>query len=386
MNLTRLLLSGLLLWLLPAVAGAYQLRTGETTNTLSIAPGDVLEDESLLIANAIHCRGNALHDLWMLASSTLQFEGNAEGDLRLMANSARIDGSARQNLLAYARNLQLTTNSVVEGQAAIFGTTVVCEGRIDKDAWIIAESATLGGQWDGNIRVQANEIKLVSGTTIAGNLVYISPKLLVYDSSVTVRGTVTRMSNLLPESSALSPSALQARFAFNGYLFLAALLAGMPFVGAFPLLAGGAVRKLKTSPWRVLFAGAITLLLCPFLIGFAFMSLVGIPLALLLMALYGSLVYLSHIVIALWIGHLILRPNGPQTFARVLSALGLGLFLLYFLAALPGVVSLVLLPVLLLGTGSLVLALLHRPLVALHVPPPPPPPLPNKPESTTSPE
>ena len=386
MNFLRFLLSCLLLWLLPAVAGAYQLRSGEATNALSIATGDVLEDEALLIANAIHFQGSALHDLWMMASSSIQFQGTSDGDLRLMANSARIDGSAQQNLLAYARNLQLTTNSTVQGQAALFGTTVVCEGRIGKDAWIIAESATLGGQWDGNIRVQANEIKLVPGTTIAGNLVYISPKLLVYDSSVTVRGTVTRMSNLLPESSALSPSALRARFAFNGYLFLAALLVGMPFVGAFPLLAGGAVRKLKTSPWRVLVAGTLTLLLCPFLIGFAFMSLVGIPLALLLTALYGTLAYLSHIVIALWIGHLILRADGPQTFARVLSALGLGLFLFYFLTALPGVASLVLLPVLLLGTGSLVLALLHRPLVALHVPPPPPPPLPNKPESTNSPE
>ena len=134
MNPARLLLSGLLLWLLPASAGAYQLRTGEATNALSIAAGEVLEDESLLIANAVFYRGNALHDLWLLASSTIQFEGSADGDLRLMANSARIDGTARQNLLAYARNLQLTTNSVVEGQAALFGTTVVCEGRIGKDA------------------------------------------------------------------------------------------------------------------------------------------------------------------------------------------------------------------------------------------------------------
>ena len=375
----------LLLPLGPASAEAYQLRTGDTTNSLSIAAGEVFEDEALLIANGIHCQGTALHDLWLLASSTIQFDGSSDGDLRLMANSARIDGTARQNLLAYARNLQLTTNSVVQGQAALFGTTVVCEGQIGESAWIVAESATLGGQWKGNVRIQANEIKMVPGTTIAGNLVYTSPKLLVYDSSVTVNGSVTRTSNLLPESNAFSPAATQARFAFHGYLFLAALLAGMPFVGAFPLLAGGAVRKLRTSLWRVLVAGTMTLLLGPFLIGFAFMSLVGIPLALLLTALYGSLIYLSHIVIALWIGHRILRTDGPQTFARVLSSLGIGLFLLYFSAALPGVASFIALPVVLLGTGSLVLALLHRPLVALPIPPPPPP-FSNEPESTKSPE
>ena len=91
MNLLRFLLSCLMLWLLPAVAGAYQLRTGEATNALSIVAGDVLEEETLLIANAIHCQGSALHDLWMLASSSIQFEGSSGGDLRLMAYSARID-------------------------------------------------------------------------------------------------------------------------------------------------------------------------------------------------------------------------------------------------------------------------------------------------------
>ena len=70
----------------------------------------------------------------------------------------------------------------------------------------------------------------------------------------------------------------------------------------------------------------------------------------------------------------------------VLSALTTGLFLFYFATAIPGVASFVLLPVLVLGTGSLVLALLHRPLVSFPISPPPPPPLPHVPESQEKPE
>ena len=70
----------------------------------------------------------------------------------------------------------------------------------------------------------------------------------------------------------------------------------------------------------------------------------------------------------------------------VLSALTTGLFLFYFATAIPGVASFVLLPVLVLGTGSLLLALLHRPLVSFPLAPPPPPPLPNIPESPEKPE
>jgi hypothetical protein len=363
-----------LLLLLPAVAQAYSWRMGDRTNVLTLAAGEMLEDETLLTAYRLEVQGKAARDLWLLASTAIRFDGQSQGDLRLMASSAVIGGQARQNLLAYARGLQLTTNSVVQGQAGLFGTTVICEGHIDGDAWIFADSVTLGGRWGGHVRIHAREIRLVPGTAIAGDLVYTSPKTLAYDSSVAIAGTVKQIKNPLPDTS------LQSSLVIHGYLFLAALLVGLPFVGLFPMLAGGAVRKLRTAPWRVLAAGGLAILLGPFLVGFAFMTIVGIPLAFLLGALYAALAYLSHIVVALWLGHRLLRAQGPQTFARVLSALATGLFVLYFAAALPGVASLILFPVLVLGTGSLVLALLHRPVLSLPLPPPVPPPVPKKSE------
>jgi cytoskeletal protein CcmA (bactofilin family) len=370
---TRLLILLCLLWL-PAAAQAYQWRVGDRTNALELAAGERLDDEAVLAAYSLNVQGQAARDLWLLASTSVRFDGQSEGDLRVLASSAVLGGEARQNLLAYAPGLQLTSNAVVRGQAALFGTTVICEGQVEGDAWIVANSVTLGGRWAGNVRVQAVDIRVVPGTTIAGDLVYTSPKTLVYDSSVAIAGTVKQTKNLLPETS------LQTNFFIHGYLFVAALLVGMPFVGFFPGLAGGAVRKLRTSPWRVLAAGAGTVLLGPFLIAFAFMTLVGLPLALLLGALYVALAYLSHVVIALWLGHRLLRAPGPQTMARVLSALATGLFLLYFVTALPGLAAFVVLPVIVLGTGALMLALLQRPLVSFPLPPPPP--LPRPPETT----
>jgi hypothetical protein len=375
---------GLLLW--PAAARAYDVRMGDSTNALALPAGEILHDEALLVAYNLVVEGQAERDLWLLATTAVRFDGQSQGDLRMLSSSAIIGGVAEQNLLAYARGLQLTSNALVRGQAALFGTTVICEGHVDGNAWIFANSVTLGGSWRGNVRVHANEIRVVPGTTIAGDLVYTSSKPLVYDASVTIAGRVKSVRTMFPEAGALSPAAIQARFVFHGYLFLAALLVGMPFVGFFPLLAGSAVRRLRTSPWRVLLAGAITLLLGPFLIAFAFMTIVGIPLALLLGALYAAIAYLSHLVVALWLGHRLLRTPGPQTFSRVLAALAAGLFLLYFAAALPGVASFVVAPVLVLGAGSIVLALVYRPLVPLPMPPPAPPPLPNKPATPENPE
>ena len=154
----------------------------------------------------------------------------------------------------------------------------------------------------------------------------------------------------------------------------------MPFVGFCPLTAGAAVRELRLAPFRTLLAGLAALFLGPFLIAFAFSTLVGIPLALLLAALYAGLAYLSHVVVALWLGHALLRASGPQTFGRVLSALAVGLFILYFAAALPGVGAFLVFPVLVLGAGALARAALQRPIVfPPPLPRPRPPPVPQDP-------
>ena len=370
------------LLLLPRGSSAYQWRLGEGTNALVLASDQVLADETLMIAPSLEIAGQARRDLWLLASASARCPGQVDGDLRILSGSAEIDGILRQNLLAYARGLHLTSNSLVRGQVALIGNAIVCEGQVEGDAWIYAQSATLGGNWAGNVRVHAQEIHLVPGTRIAGNLVYASSRALVLDDSVVVAGTVEQQGGRMPGSNGSGPAIVRERFALHGYLFLAALLAGMPFVGFFPLAAGGAVRCLRHSPWKTLAAGTLTLLLGPFLIGFALMTIIGIPLALLAGALYLALAYLAHIVVALWLGHQLLRQQGPQTFARVLSSMTTGLFLLYFATAFSGVASFVALPVVLLGTGALVLSLFRHPVVTVAMPSPPPlPPPPAPPEN-----
>ena len=373
MNFPRLIpLFALLACMAARPAHAFHFRAGDGTNALALAAGESLPNETLWIAQSLHVAGRAERDLWLLASAGVRFEGDSAGDLRVLGRSASIDGLARQNLLAYAAGLQLTTNSVVRGQAALFGGTVVCEGTVEGDAWIVAQSVTLGGQWGGNVRIQAEEIRVAPNARIAGNLVYAAPKAPVLDPGVEVGGAVEARRNLMPAAS-LPAAETRSRFLLHGYLFLAALLVGMPFVGFFPLLAGGAVRSLQARPWRALAAGFLVLFGGPFLAVFCAMTVVGIPLALALGALYALAAYLSHVVVALWIGHAILRGGGPQTFGRVLSALSAGLFALYFASALPGVASFVVLPVLVLGTGALATARMPLSIVALPPPPPPPP-------------
>jgi len=372
-----------LLLLLSATAQAYEWRTGEGTNTVVLPADATFAEETLCMGYRIQIQGTAEKDLGLAGVSLVEFDGVSKGDLRIMAGSAILDGQAKQNLMAYASGLQLTSNSVVQGEAALFGNNVICEGRVDGPALIFAQSLTLGGHWGGNVRIHAQKIRIVPGTTIAGDLIYTAPKPLIVDSSVEIGGALTEQKVMTPASEAFSLAAFRQRAEFLGYLFMAALLAGMPFIGFFPAFAGRAVRHLSTSPWRVLLAGVVTVVPIPFAIGFIFFTVIGIPLAILMSTLYLSLTYLSHIIIALWIGHKLLRAQGPQSFSKVLAALATGLFILYAAAAIPGVAGLLAMPIVILGTGSLALALLQRPKLTISLPPPP---LSNSPEPEEKPE
>ena len=357
--------------LLAAPAPAYEWRLGESTNAVVLPAGETLGSEALLAAYHLDVQGAAARDLWLLAAGSARCSGAVAGDLRAFASAATLAGEVAGNAFVYAKGLQLATNAVVRGDAAFFGTDLICEGAVGGDARIFARSVTLGGTWGGNVRVDAQELRVAPGTRIAGDLVYAAPKPLALDPSVAVGGRVAAAAPLAP---ATEPR--QARFALHGYLFLAALLVGMPFVGFCPLAAGGAVRQLRTAPFKSLLAGLAALFAGPPLIVIAFYSLVGIPLALLLAALYAGLLYLAHVVVALWLGHALLRAPGPQTLGRVLSALAVGLFVLYFAAALPGVGAFLVFPVLVLGAGALARAALQRPVVfppPLPRPPPVPP-------------
>lgn len=356
----------------PVSSFAFELRVGDGTNDLAVSSGESLDSESLLVAQSLVFDGTSAKDLWLLARNGISFDGASAGDLRLIARSAVVAGSARQNLLAYAAGLQLATNSVVEGQAALLGDVVVCEGRVDGDAWILARSATVGGRWGGSLRVQAEEIRLVPGTAIAGDLVYAAPKPPFVDPSVSIGGTLRR-SNLDAETGeAWSLAALADRALALGYAFLAALLVGIPFVGLFPHVAGGAVRSLRVRPWRVFAAGLLVVFGSPFLFAFCIVTVVGIPLAIVVAALFALLLAASPAVVALWIAHSFMGSPAPRSFGRVLSSLSAGLAAICVVAAIPGVASFVALPVFVLGGGALAVSLFGPSRFAVVVPPPPP--------------
>jgi cytoskeletal protein CcmA (bactofilin family) len=313
------------------------------------------EDDLFLIAGNVTVAGTMLNDAWILANAA-QVGGVVHDHLRVAANTAILTGTFSNSVAVAGNTVQIARECRVSGSANATGGSIVMEGIVDGPVRIMAERATLGGVVRGHARIIANDIVVLPGTVIEGDLVYTCPKELILDNRVELGGQIVRkeFEQASGEMPAISPMQIVV---MQFYLLLAALMFGLPFAGIMPRLTGNAVRLISRHMLRCSFVGMLAFCLLPMVGVFALMTVIGIPLAIAVFALFGLALYTGKIVVAITLGGAIMRWHGPQSFSRVMLAMILGLVLLYSLAALPIVGLAMWFVVTFLGLGSLILGL-----------------------------
>lgn len=357
---------------LPLAAPAIEWRV---THEVAVPHGGTLSNELWAVADTMKLAGTAerslflqsqnlelagqfQRDVWAL-SDTLTFSGQAAQAVRVAAKrSAQFSGRIAGNLFAAGETVQLQKTAVVAEDAVLIGQELIIEGTVSNRLYALGNKITLAGYVGSSARLVAEEITLMPGTVIAGDLRYSSDKDLVAPEGVRIAGKLIRAPKpnfglTLPQWTLAQQAAIQ--FAF----FLAALLVGLPFVALFPRFTTRAVTQLRTQPSKCMLAGAISLALLPMLAAMAAMTWIGLPLGLLIAACYAILLYLAKIIVAIPLAVRLITLRGETD--RPLGALPVlvvGLFLLYLAAALPIIGFAVQLVTVLYGLGALVLALL----------------------------
>jgi cytoskeletal protein CcmA (bactofilin family) len=275
-------------------------------------------------------------------------------DARLAGLTVRVDGDIAGNLLALGQSLQLGPKSRVRREAILSGSEVLVTGSLEQSLKILSRSATLGGHVQGNVRIIAEDIVVLKDARIDGDLVYTSSKELFLDDQVQLGGRLIRQE--LPQ---LALEISLTRFIWlQVYFFLAALLTGLPLIGLFPVFTARAVRAVRQMTVRSGLVGLVCLWMIPAAAYFALWSVIGVPLGLLLLAGFLFMAYTSKIYVAIALGSLILRRQGPQSFPWILLVLLAGLLPLYVLTSLPYVGNIVWLGVLFVGSGAVGIGLL----------------------------
>ena len=368
-----------LILLLPfALALQVQAITFLSTNTYSVAKDETVTNEQWIYTVNATVDGNIQNDLFLLAGNRLELggefaqsvwglggnvslTGTAQQNVRLSGKTIQVDGQIDGNLIALGDTIHAATNLVLKGDMKLLGNSIVLEGNTKGDVSITATRiATISGKIDGNLTIIAPEIILQNDTQIGGNLTYTSGKELVPRQGI-VAGSLHR--TLPPAAPTFSKKLLLSRLIW----FLAAVMAGIPFVLLFPMTTAMATQIAQASPWRCLWVGALCAMALPILGTMSLFSFLGIPLGLLILGGWGFLVYTSRIIIGLVIGTLILR-RGNTSVGGVLLSLIIGLAVIYFATAIPAIAWSVQTAIVSMGMGALLLSLFQKRRLIIQVP------------------
>lgn len=357
--------------LLPAVAHGQLV--GEA---ISLPSSETVDDNYVAFGTTVDVKGTVNGDV-IVAAETVTIDGIVRGDVLVAARDVRISGSVEGNVRALGQTVLLnadvgknvtvagqtvilTADNVVHGTVAIAGQTVKDEGKTTKSLWVAAQTTTLSGSIGGNVLGYLGAdgtLTVAKSADIGGRLRYTGTRDAAIDPDATIAGGVDHRP--LP-AGVDRQTALEVVYARVLSIF-GSILIGLVLISLRRSSLQALTTPIREHFWLTIVWGAVAFIVVPVLVGLLFFTLVGVPLAIILIAFYVSALLAAMAVVGFAIGEAILRLTMSARVASGWSpppflSLVVGVALLVALQAIPVAGWIVQLTVFLLGIGAVTTA------------------------------
>jgi cytoskeletal protein CcmA (bactofilin family) len=321
---------GVLLTSLPSALGAQEtgatvILRGTLTDNVYAAGGavDVLADiERDLVAagGTVTIRQFVKGDV-IVAAGSVDVRGRVGDDVRAAGGSIIIGGPVGGEVVAAGGTVTLAPEARVAGRAWLSGGKVVIYGRIGRELKVAAASVQVAGEIDGDVWIAARVIEIGPTARIKGNLTYTSQNRARIDPGTQIQGRVTYTKSALAERATRIGRlvVVLVRIAFVAGM----IVCGVLLLLLFPGFAVSAARRVRSDPWESLGLGFLVLIVTP-IVGIVLMiTIIGIPVGVVLGALYVVALLLGYFTAAVFLGEVGARligrgPDLPMG-GRVLS-------------------------------------------------------------------
>lgn len=345
----------------PANRNVYS--TGGNVHSTAIVEGDLIAAGGRVLVDQ-QVKGDA-----SLAGGSVDVRAAIGDDVRAAGGNVNIDSAIGGELYAVGGNLTLTKNAQVANAATLYGGSVTIDGKLDGPLKVGAQKIVLNGEVNNDVRLVAEQIELGPTAKISGALSYTANEFKKSDSAV-ISGAVTREERAVERSTDNKGREWQMNMSRRGptwlgsvFTYLALLACAAVFLLVFPVFSTRASNQLKTSPGLAAGVGLGSVLAVPLLAILLFITLLGIPLGVAVLALFPVLLLAGYVVGVQFVAEraqLAIRKEAPTSFAMNIGFFALALLLVMLLGRLPFVGSLFIFVITIIGVGACVLHLYLR--------------------------
>jgi len=346
--------------------------------TLMIAgSANAASGAAMRVGGTVDIRDDMAGELIAGAGST-NIEGRIAGGAVIAAGRINIAGTVQDDVVAISGAFTLWPQAQVGGDLRLASGDAEISGAVGGDLVVAAGSVVVAGQIGGDIRALAGKVIVLPGAVIGGRIVThgpgsveISPDARVLGGTAPPEGPPppkrSRESHFVPH--ALIGGALLFAFLRLPVIGLATLIIGLLFLAIFPRFAEASAGTLRGRPGTSFIAGFVTLACAPFAVALLVVTILGIPVALLVTAVFLLVLVASYGMGAVALASIVwqrLRVEGtpglslPAGFWWRAVHLVIGLAVLGFIRHLPVAGFIVLWGTTALGLGAIAIETWHR--------------------------
>ncbi|NGX38372.1 MAG: hypothetical protein K1000chlam2_01545 [Chlamydiae bacterium] len=290
---------------------------------------------------------------FLLAFFPLFGEEVHRGNYTAASESVRITGVVTGNV--YVIGSKITVEGQINGNLIAFGAMIDIPGEVRGNARLIGGQVEIGGTIGGNVKAYTGQLNLDSQATIKGNLTYSSPEQAQIDPGATIDGKVTyNPFQGVFKGKWKKTFFLGARLTGLLMNFLFSFVIGWIFLKVFPQRTKKAVEILRKTPWKAFWIGLITVILIPIACLVLFITILGFPLGLALLAFSLLGFYTAKIFPILWAANACFPKLRLKK--HMLLILALGLIVFFILTQIPFVGGILSLAFTFFGLGAILLA------------------------------
>jgi hypothetical protein len=337
---------------------------GETVTINGAINGDVFACGRTVIING------AVQRSVIVAGEKVNINGDVKYDVRAAARIINIAGNISGDITVASSEFDIVRAAVIVGDILFGAKEVRIDGPIESEILGGGGNVFISNEVKGDVELRVEQLTLLPTANIHGNLTYTSKDEAEIHDEARVAGTITHQ---LPEEGEekkrFFPFVLFFGIGANVIGFLMALMLGAIIILLIPKWLISTVTSIRNRPGFCAGWGAIVLFATPIAAIIACVTIIGIPLGLIALALYAIGLYLSQIPVSLFIGRYIISYfREVNTKAIMFGALALGLFIFRILRLIPFFGFLIVLAVLLFGLGAIVISVWKRRAEVLETP------------------
>ncbi len=330
--------------------GQTSAQTAQSGHIVTIEKEKTVNGDLFTVGQTVAIHGTVNGDLYV-GGGSIFVDGTVNGDIlavggnmliqgtvhnvRVAGGNVTIDGTIGGNVTAVGGNISIAQGVKIPESLVAAGGQISMLGSTGKGATLASGQTTIGNTIGGDM-LAAGNVTLTPGARVNGNLTYWSGQKATIENGAVVTGQIVQH---IPAKHS-QPHAASAGTIFAGTLLfglislISSLIIGILFIQLLPVFSQDTIATIRSHPWLSLGVGVLVAIVVPVALFFIFLTIVGIPIALLLLVVYGVFAYISKIFVALFLGVWVLeRTNTSKPY--LIWALLLGLIIYEILGIIP---------------------------------------------------